>query len=523
MRARIFLMTGILLGICSSLALAEPPKQGGGADAGIVESYEKAISGAKDEEEEALSRKKLGDFYASQGDYKRAAEEFVKALSPNMSTFTRQERLQMAISISWADRLDDAVRVLRSVLAEDQKDRDARIQLAEVLSLSDRLNEAEAEADTVLNEYPENQEALLVKANVLRWRGDAKASVPVYEKALAQGENFDARIGLANAYLDIGEKGTAKEISETLKPQSSVQEKKLATFSDVLCGDRASFLGMRYSYYKDSDDNTVKRSALSYGFWAGSWETALTYQLTDAKDPARNNKAEDLLITTHAQAGRLGIGAGVGIVRTEGGAGGILTGQVRADAGMEWGTVNVSASREVFSDTAQLIENGIVRTSGTLSLSEILSPRLTFSESYTYSGYSDSNNADDLQLGARYTVTLDPLKIATGYRFRYWNFRRQSGSGYFDPEGFTSHQVFISFYTEKNGFYAYLEPYAGYQSFTRYDEKSGDTFSGVFGSAGWKMKKCTSFEINGEGGNYAGGTTAGFNYSLIGFRLIMNF
>jgi tetratricopeptide (TPR) repeat protein len=523
MRARIFLMTGILVGICSSLVLAEPPRQVGGVDAGTVESYEKAISGAKDEKEKALSRKKLGDFYASQGDYKRAAEEFVKALSQGASLFTRQERLRMAISISWADRMDDAGQVLRSILAEDPKDRDARVELAKVLSWSDRLNEAAAEADRVLNDHPADQQALLVKANVLRWQGNPKASVPLYEKVLAPGENFDARIGLAHAYLDIGQKETAQEIGETLKPGSPVQAKELAKFSDALCGVRASSLGLRYSYYNDSDDNRVQRTALSYGFWAGRWETAITYQRTDAKDPARHDKADDLLITTHGQAGGLGMGAGVGIVRPEGGAGGILAGQVRADAGMDWGTVSVGASREVLLDTAQLIENGIVRTSGTLGLSEILSPRLTLSEGYTRSGYSDSNDADDLRLGARYAVMLAPLKIATGYRFRYWSFRRQSGSGYFDPEGFRSHQVFVSFYAERNGLYAYLEPYTGYQSFTRYDERSGHTFFGMSGSAGWTMKKCTSFEINGEGGNYAGGTAAGFNYSLIGFRLIMNF
>jgi tetratricopeptide (TPR) repeat protein len=521
MSARIFLITCILLGVCSSLALAEPSKENG--DAGIIASYEKAISEAKDKKEEALLRKRLGDYYVSREDYTNAAEEFVKALSLSPSTFTRQERLQIAIWISWADRLDDAVRVLRSILAEDQKDRDARVQLAKVLSWSDKLNEAEAEADSVLKEYPENQEALIVKANVLRWRGDARASIPVYEKALALGENFDARIGLAYAYLDTGEKKTAQEISKTLNPLYPVQEKELAKFSDSLCGVQASHVGIQYSYYKDSDDNTVNRSALSYGFWAGRWETELTYRLTDANDPVRHKKAEDIWITTSAQAGRLGTGGGVGISRTDGGTGNFLTGQAKADVSMGWGTVGVSASREALSDIAQLIENRIVRTSGTLSLSETLSPRLAFSESYTHAGYSDSNSADDLRLGARYAVTLASPKIATGYRFRYWDFRRQSGSGYFDPEGFISHQIFASLYAEQGKWYASLEPYVGLQSFTRYGEYSSHSFYGAFASAGWTMKKCTSFEVNGEGGNYAGGTAAGYAYYLIGFGLKVYF
>ncbi len=512
----------ILTGICSSPVRAESPTASG--DAGIIASFQKKIGEAKDAKEAALLGKELGDYYVSQEDYKNAAGEYAKALSVSPSLFTGEERLQMAIAISWADRLDDAIRVLRSLLGENPEDWKARIHLARVLSWSDSLYEAEAEADIVLKDHAESQNALLVKANVLRWRGDAKASIPVYEKALSQGENFDARIGLAFAYLDLGEKDTAQEIGKTLKPSYPYQKNELAKLSNALCGVRASHLGILYSHYKDSDDNRVNRSTLSYGFWAGKWETKLYYRLTDAKDPTRHTKAADLAMTAHSQAGRVDMSAGAGIGRPGDNAGYLVTGQAKADIRMDWGGIGMSAAREMFSETAQLIENRIVRKSGMLSLFEIVSPRLTFSESYTYSDYSDSNNADDLRLGARYAVTLaPPLKIATGYRFRYWSFRRQSGSGYFDPEGFRSHQVFVSFRAERNGYYAYLEPYTGYQSFTRYDERSGHTFFGISGSAGWTMKKCTSFEINGEGGNYAGGTAAGFNYSLIGFRLILNY
>jgi tetratricopeptide (TPR) repeat protein len=512
----------ILVGVCSSPVRAEPETESG--DAGIIVSLQKNIDEAKEADEAALLRKKLGDYYVSQEDYKNAAGAYVKALSVRPLPFTSDERLQMAIAISWADRLDDAVQVLESILGENPEDWKARIHLAKVLSWSDRLNEAEAEADIVLKNHPESQEALLVKANTLRWRGDAGASIPLYEKALAQGENFDARIGLAFAYLDKGEKDTAQEIRNTLNPSYPYQKNELAKFSDALCRVRASHLGIQYSYYRDSDDNRVNRSSLSYGFWAGRWETEFNYRMTEAKDPTRHPKAEDIGLTVRSQAGRVGVSAGAGIGRPGDNAGYLFTGQVKADISTDWGGVGMSAAREMFSDTAQLIENRIVRTSGTLSLTERFSPRVTFFESYTYSDYSDSNDANDLRLGARYAVTLAaPLKIATGYRFRYWSFRRQSGSGYFDPEDFTSHQVFVSFRAEKNGLYAYLEPYTGYQSFTRYDERSGHTFFGISGSAGWTMKKCTSFEINGEGGNYAGGTAAGFNYSLIGFRLIINF
>ena len=152
MTQRAILLTVVLVGMFFPPVWAGPPTEGGGA--GTIASYEKAILDAKDNKEAALLRKKLGDYYVSREDYKNAAEEFMQALSPNPALFTRQERLQMAIAISWADRPDDAISVLRSILAEDRQDRDARIHLAKVLSWSNRLQEAETEADLVLKDHP---------------------------------------------------------------------------------------------------------------------------------------------------------------------------------------------------------------------------------------------------------------------------------------------------------------------------------------------------------------------------------
>jgi tetratricopeptide (TPR) repeat protein len=510
---------GILLGVCCALPTAAGAEASNGA--GTIEHYQQAISGAKDKKEEAVLRKKLGDQYAAQEDYPQAAASYLTALALAPSAFTLQERLQMAIAISWADRLDDAEAVLRSILAEDPNDRDARIHLAKVLSWSEKPQEAEAEADWVLSRHTEDRDALLVKANVMRWRGDARASIPVYEKALAQGENFDARIGLAYAYLDAGEKGTAKEISAPLKPAYPYQEKELARFSDALCTVQARHLSVPYSYYYDSDKNSVNRVALLYGFGAGRWDTELAYRLTDAKDPVRHEHAEDIGITAHAKVGRFDTGAGMGISMT--GGGNLVTGHAGADTDTAWGAIGASASREMLTDTAQLIENRITRTSGTLGLSETVSPRLSFFERFIYSGYSDGNNSEDLRLGAKYAVTLSLPKIAAGYRFRYLDFRRQSGSGYFDPEDFTSHQVYASLYAEKDGYYANLEPSVGYQSYTRYGGRVSDTFYSLFAAAGWTMKKCTAFEIYVEGGNYAGGAVAGYNYYQVGLKLTAYF
>ncbi len=515
MKRTIFVSAGIVLGICCA-----PPSTAWAEVRSDTGSSPQAISGVKNKKEEAVLRKKLGDQYAAQEDYPRAADEFLAALSLDPKAFTRQERLQMAIAISWADRFDDAAAVLRAILAEDPEDRDARIHLAKVLSWSDKLPEAEDEADRVLRDDPGNQEALLVKANTIRWRGDARASIPVYEKALAQGENFDVRLGLAFAYLDAGEKETAKTISAPLEPVYPYQKKELARFSDALCAAQTWRLGVSYSYYSDSDKNTVNRYGLLYGLRSGGWDTELAYRFTDAKDPVRHERAEDLGIATQRKFDRFDTGAGVGIDRANDVS--LVTGQARASTDTAWGAIGVSAAREALTDTAELIKNRIARSSGALNVTETASPRISFNERYIYSGYSDGNNSQDLWLGAKYAVTTVVPKISVGYRFRYWDFRRQSRSGYFDPEDFVSNQLSVSFYTEQNGYYAYLEPYGGYQSYTRYGTSTGSTFFGFNGSAGWTMKKCTAFEVFAEGSNYAG-TVAGFNYFQVGFRLTAYF
>ena len=519
MKVKLVFLTAFLVCLWSGAVLAESPQAANGPDS--VDAYQQAIAAARDGREQALVHKKLGDLFSSREEYGKAADEFIRALSLAPQAFSEQERLTMAITISWAGKYDDATKALRSILSENPENKDARIHLAKVLSWSSNLSEAMAEADIVLKDHPDNQDALLVKANALRWRGDARASIPVYEKALAQGDAFDVRMGLAYAYLETGQKERAQETGRTLKPLHDYQKKELTRFSDALCGVRAVHADIQYSYYRDSDDNQVNRYTLLSGFWIRDWETALSYRLTEAKDLLGRETAKDLWVRANTREGRFGANGGAGINSTN--AGSIFIGQISADANMGKWTIGAGTSREALTDTALLIRNRIVRTGGIINLSQTASSRLAFSESYARAGYSDDNESDDLQIGTRYSVMLSPVSAATGYRFRYLNFRRQSGGGYFDPDHFSSHQFFVSVSREMDGYYAALESYIGYQSFVRYGETTRGIIAGFSGAAGWRLKKCTSFELTAEGGNDASGTAAGFNYYQIGFRFIAYF
>jgi Tfp pilus assembly protein PilF len=519
MIVRTVLVTIILIGVCSSSVRAESTTASG--DAAIISSSEKAISKAKNAKEAALLTKKLGDAYVLQEDYQKASDEFIRALSLNPSAFSVQDRIQMAVYLSWANRLDESVKVLREVLVEDPGNIKARAELAKMLSWSDKLTEARSEADQVLQIDPNNRDALLVKANILRWQGDAKGSIPLYEKALQQGEDFDARLGLAHAELDRGEWKEARENADLLTPKYPYQEKALKDFEKAYFTATVQHVGLQYSYYRDTDHNTVNRTTLFYGFKTELGNVGFSYRYTDANDPVRDLSAQDLLLTLSTPPGRTSAVITAGVSRPDGGD--LFVGSVRVDHDLEWGSIAASLFREQMSDIAQLIENRIVRSGEALFLTQSIMPRTTLFENYTHASYSDSNHSDDIQLGVRRTIMLALPRIDVGYRFRYWDFERQSRGGYFDPDNFTSHQIFASLLAEKDGWYIRLEPYFGLQAYMRYGEYISEAFHGATASAGWMMKKNTSFELNGEGGNYAGGAAAGFDYYQVGFRFFVYF
>jgi tetratricopeptide (TPR) repeat protein len=514
MTVRGFLLCFLLTALCASPGWAGPA-----GEEPDVAAYQRQISAAKNKNEEALLRKKLGDYYASREDYGNASGEYLKALSLSPSQFTRQERLQMAIAVSWADHPDDAVRILRSILAENGENLQARIELARALLLADRLEEAEKEADRILKDEPDTEEALLVKANVLLWRGDAASSIPVYEKALAVEENFDARVGLASAYLAVGEKDKARETAKNLKPEYPYQEKELAKFSSAASGQRF-WVGMGYSYYHDSDKNSTNRTGIWFGTRLGTWDAELAYRLADAHDPLRQEEARELLVIGRGSIGATSVNANAGIAATDSNGPKIGIGQVNGERDLGPTSIAAGLSHVLLTDTAELIHNRIVRTAGSISVAHQLASSLTLQGTFIRSSYSDDNSSNDLRLTVRYPFTVAAYRIRAGYQFRYWDFAKETRSGYFDPQQFMSHQLFVSLSWEQGRWYATIDPYFGYQSFTRYGTNTHELYGGFFGTAGWRLKEHTSVELNAEGGNYAGGSTAGYNYYLVGLRAV---
>ena len=512
---------GLGMGLPGS-AFSQPPKEG--MPDNVVESYRQRIQAAESGKEKARLHKELGDVFSSRGDIPNAGEEYAKALSLDRG-FSRDDRLQMARHLSWSDRIDDAIRELDAILAEDPGNIDARNHLARCLSWKGKLGRALEETEKVLAKSPDNRDALLVKANSLKWAGNKNAALSIYKGLLQKQEDFDTRLGLSQAYLSDGFLRGAREGAGLLKPVYPYQETEARNLQAEIKRATRPVLDLTSGYYDDSDDNQLYRYGLTAGFWAMNGKIDLGYRHTDAEDSSRNTRNEDLSVNAYARVTeRIGLGGGIGINQAGDGDSALsLEGRLRADANLGQGKVGASAAREVFAETAQLIENRIRYTNLSSYFEYPLPYRFTFRVKYAYKDYSDDNRSNDWEGSLAHTFDRKNPVIALGYRARYLDFHRETGSGYFDPSDFLSHLGFLAFSYEHARWYTNLEPFYGHQSFKRQGVDHNDWIWGGNGTIGIRFGANISLEGNGEGGNYAVGTAAGFRYYLAGLRLRIAF
>jgi len=430
----------------------------------------------------------------------------------------------MAIYLSWADRLSESEAELRRVLNQEPKNIAARTHLARVLSWSGALDEAITQSDMVLRDAPDHKDALLVRADALQWQGRYLEAIPIYRKLIARDEDFDARVGLARSQLALGDRTSVVENLRLLKPANARQKRELARLTDAIDRETASSIETRYNHYTDSDGNRLRRYVLTGSLWGGNQKYGLDYRHTDAKDGTRDNRAEDFLFRIYSRlTDRFSGGVGLGFTQlADRHTSNFPTGHGRIDARLFGGSAGINITREVLTDTAELIQNRLRMTNVGMYITQPLTERLSVHGAYQYKSLSDGNHANELQLVSQYAIYLVP-RITVGHRFRLLDFHKQSGSGYFDPNNYIANRAFASLYYENRLFYTYLEGYFGYQTFRRNGLAGDDLIHGGSGSVGVKPWSNLAIELNAEGGNFAAGSTSGFNYFIIGPRISYKF
>jgi len=341
---------------------------------------------------------------------------------------------------------------------------------------------------------------------------------------VAQDGDFEARVGLTRSMLALGNRTAALESAGSLTARNARQERELARLTEAINRETRPLVDGRYNYYWDSDRNNLNRYSLDASFWQGNQKYGLNFRHTNASDPSRHNRAEDVLVKIYSRlTDTFSAGAGIGFTQlADRHTSNFPAGHVRVDARLLAGSIGANATREVLTDTAELIENRIRMTNVGLYASQPLTERFSVHGGYHYKSFSDGNHANDLQFISQYAIYLAP-RVVIGHRFRLLDFHKQSHSGFFDPNNYLANRAFASIYYENRLFYAYSEGYIGYQTFRRDRVANDDIIHGGSSSVGIKPMNNLAIEVNVEGGNFAAGSTAGFNYFIIGPRVLYRF
>jgi tetratricopeptide (TPR) repeat protein len=503
---------------------AYPQTMTGQASDNVPVSGRQAVETAESAKERALQHKKRGDEFRLRDDIGHAGEEYGRALSL-YGGFSAEDRFMMARYLSWSGRNDEAIRELNAILSEDPGNVNARIHLARCLSWKGDLRRSLEESSKVLAMTPDNRDALLVRANALKWSGNPNAGISIYKGILERGEDFDTRLGLSQAFLSAGYTRGARDGAKRLTPEFAYQKKELKNLDAEIDKATRPALGAGYSYYRDSDDNRLDRYSLSAGFWTGNWKWGIGYLFSDAGDPSRNAADHDLSVSADSRLTEwLGVGGTAGVNWTANdNSGSFFVGSVRADAKVLDGRIGASVARNVFADTAQLIENKIRFTEMASYLEYPLPYRFTVRASYAARDYSDDNRSDDWQGSIRHVFDVKNPVVAAGYRIRYLDFQRESGGGYFDPAGYLSHRVELSVDFEKGRGYVHLAPFIGHQSYRRRGDTPEGFFAGGEGVIGARVTDSVALELHGEGSDEAGRSASGFSYYQVGVRMKARF
>ena len=476
-------------------------------------------------QEKALRHKEIGDGYRMRGEVPGAAQEYAKALAL-YDGFSTEDRYMMSQYLSWDKKLDEAIRVLEKILSEEPGNLKARIHLARCLSWNGDQNAALAEASKALAASPGNKDALLVRANALRWSGNQNASVSIYKEILEKEEDFDTRMALSQAYLADEYLRGARNGAELLDPEYPYQEKEVAELRKEIKDATRSEVGAGYSFYSDSDSNRVNRYNAYGAFWTGYLRWRIGYLYTDASDPVIDSSNQEITLSVDSRPLEwLWVGGTIGYSIPEGDPDSVVIGGVRAGTKFFGGRIDARVNRGVLTDTSTLIDNRIWYTEGAVVINYPLPYRFSLMASFAGRDYSDDNRSIDAQGMLRYVFGWQNPAVGVGYRFQYLDFDRESGGGYFDPSGYMSHRLDVSFNYTIWRMYAYLDLFGGYQYYDRYAQSYSGFFEGWEAVLGMRVTDSINFELHSDGSSEAGGVSSGsgFHYYLVGARVRARF
>jgi tetratricopeptide (TPR) repeat protein len=159
--------------------------------------------GAGSRAEQARRLLEEGDEHASQDRHGEAIAAYRAAIAADNSLVPEVEP-SLGASLLWADRTEEAVKVLSSAAARNPQDLETRKLLALAYRWSDRLDEAERLSRRNLAEDPGDAEERTGLATALHWQGRDREAAAEFRRALdARPDDEEALLGLSRSLMEM--------------------------------------------------------------------------------------------------------------------------------------------------------------------------------------------------------------------------------------------------------------------------------------------------------------------------------
>ncbi len=414
--------------------------------------------------------------------------------------------------LSWSRRYREAAEAFRALLAREPGDREARLGLARTLSWSGRQEAAREEYERLLASDPGDVEALVGVAQTWAWSPNARKAYPAFERALeAEPESREARLGLAHLDLSAGDPAGAARASEELSRRfpNDPEVRELGVAASRALGP---WILVGYDNLYDSDGNTMDTYRVEGGIGLGG---NFDLRLGAARYDMANDPSSGHIDSFHAALGariarrqRLEVRAGAdrsvetdGLRRTDG-IGGI---------GWTWGlggdwSGSVSAQRDTLRYSVYILDSDVIVDAYAASAGGPIGKGFRVSASGSYWDLSDGNSRRGLEPGVWYRWPARPVRLETGYVFRWFDFAEDADRGYFDPSRYAAHILGLrasgSWGARRNTWEAVAE--AGIQSYTQDSmEVSNDPLETLFLNVGFPLEHGLLLEAYGGVSNYA--------------------
>ena len=473
------------------------------------------------------------DLEASVVNYRRAL-----ALAPDDFDI----RLGLARVLSWKHDYGESIDLYRGLREAHPDDARVLLGLGNTLSWAGRYAEAEAVFKDMEDRRLEPLQAHAGRARLRGWQGNLDEAERFWRDILrADTGNLDARIGMAYVHHWQGLDRTAREQADNIvldHPESKDANELKETIHRSLRphADADTFRS------SDNDSNRVDGATASCTFMAEPQTSIrIAYSTFDASFRCEDGRfcdepglAVGESIETRAQTlsgaltsrviRPLTFNARLGAVREETFGGetrlvGTLGGYLRWQVGPRL-ALGTSGGRDVFLDTAPLIDRGIRTTEANVRLEYRFKPAWLLSGSAGAAAFSDGNGRRTAGAALEWRVPVTHPWISGTLDGRYRAFNADEDNGYFDPLRYDSELLTVAVWDDyRDGrFYWRLEGTYGRQAFTVGAATHDDAVSGGTALAGINFDQGrAAFEASYAHSDYALNVAQGFTYSRTGF------